>query len=189
MWRRAVAPFAESVARALSYSIRKQVRFGLPPTRLTQSQRREARGLSANIPIDILPKPIRVCLGCGASVRRGRDYCAACGLVLVTERMPEVARIGRLTAQSAEAQAKRNETQRRNASAQYAWNKEDHPAWLTEKFYVEKIQPRLSGIKLSELMSIMHVCASYAADIRRGKRRPHPRHWGKLGQLVERQSP
>ena len=183
-WRRAVAPFAESVARTLSYTIRKQVRSGLPPTRLTQSQRREARGTPTNIPANPVPKPIRVCRGCGASVKRDRDSCAACGLVLATERMPEVARIGRLIAQSADARASRTETQRRNATAQYAWDRADHPGWLTEKFYAEKIQPRLPSVKLSELMSSLRVCASYAADIRRGKRRPHARHWEALAQLV-----
>jgi hypothetical protein len=176
--------FATSTARALSSTVRKQVRSGLPPTRLTQNQRREARGISTNAPANILPKLMRVCRGCGASVKRDRDYCGTCGLVLATERMPEVARIGRMTAQSSDAQASRTETQHRNAMEQYAWNKAEHPTWLTEKFYVEEIQPRLSKIKLSELMSTLQVCASYAADIRRGKCRPHARHWQKLAKLV-----
>jgi CRISPR-associated endonuclease Cas1 len=46
-WGRAVAPIAEWVARTLSLGIKKQVRTGLPATRLTQSLRREANSRHA----------------------------------------------------------------------------------------------------------------------------------------------
>jgi len=57
--------------------------------------------------------------------------------------MLNAARIGRLTANGPEAQLKRANTQRKNALAQHAWEPSDQPAWLTEKFYSEKVQPVL----------------------------------------------
>lgn len=183
-WGRAVGPIAEWITNELWSTTKKPTRLRLPATRLTQSRRREAKGVAASLPANKPPKPIRVCHGCGASVKRDRDYCAACGLVLSTERMPEVARIGRVVAHSHRAQASRTETQRRNAIAQYAWRESDQPGWLTEEFYLKEIQPGLSGVRLSALALALNVCESYASDIRAGRRRPHPRHWQILAQLV-----
>jgi hypothetical protein len=58
------------------------------------------------------------------------------------------------------------------------------PAWLNEDCYVEKIQPRLSTIKVREISEAMHVSKPYAAFIRSGRRRPHPRHWQALAKLI-----
>jgi hypothetical protein len=40
-------------------------------------------------------------------------------------------------------------------------------------------------VTIPVIMSALNVCASYAADIRRGRRRPHARHWETLAQLVD----
>jgi hypothetical protein len=59
--------------------------------------------------------------------------------------------------------------------------------WLTEEAYVEKIQPRLASVTLSTISAIsstLGVSESYAADIRVGRHRPHPRHWQALADLV-----
>jgi len=97
--------------------------------------------------------------------------------------MPEVARIGRVVAQSPRAQASRTETQRRNAIAQHAWNN-SNGSQISEDIYKREIQPRLAKISISAIASALGVSWSYAADIRRGRRRPHPRHWEKLAKLV-----
>jgi len=87
-WGRAVAPFAEWVARELWTTTKKATRMPLPATRLTQNHRREARGVSADLSANnVPPKPIRVCHGCGTSVKRDSDYCSACGLVVATEKL------------------------------------------------------------------------------------------------------
>ena len=49
---------------------------------------------------------------------------------------------------------------------------------------ISEIQPRLSKLSVSAIATALRVSWSYAADIRRGKRRPHARHWEKLGGLV-----
>jgi len=181
-WGRAVAPIGEWVARELWTTTKKATRLQLTATRLTQAHKREAKSLSADASACSPAKPMHVCLGCGASVKRDRDYCTACGLVVSTDKILEVGEAGRLAAQSPSAQASRAETQRRNAIAQHAWKTGGQS--LSEKIYERKIQPRLSKVSISAIATALGVSWSYAADIRRGKRRPHARHWEKLAELV-----
>ena len=79
---------------------------------------------------------------------------------------------------------RRANTQRRHAAAKRTWEKSEKPNWITDKEYLERIQPRLSGITLSVLSSTLGVSEPYAVDIRAGKRVPHPRHWQALAGLV-----
>jgi hypothetical protein len=89
-----------------------------------------------------------------------------------------------VAAQSSEAQARRADTQRRNALAQWGWPPSDQPTWLNAETYSEKIQPLLARITNSAIASRLGVSMPYAADIRAGRRRPHPRHWQTLAELV-----
>jgi CRISPR-associated endonuclease Cas1 len=183
-WSRAVAPIAESVVRTLWATISKPARLRLPATRLTQSRKRLAKGVSLDLLTQPAPKPPRVCRGCGGSISSGKDFCFACGVIDSTERLVDVARDGRVAAQSAEAQASRAATQRRNALAQNAWKASDLPFWLNEKVYTERIQPRLDALKVGTLATALGISRSYAKDIRAGRRLPHPRHWEKLAELA-----
>jgi hypothetical protein len=47
----------------------------------------------------------------------------SCGVVIARQELIEGAKRGRVAAQSIKAQARRTETQRRNAAAQQAWEK------------------------------------------------------------------
>jgi hypothetical protein len=82
------------------------------------------------------------------------------------------------------AQAKRVAARRRKARAEAAWKPSDQLASLTERVYVQRIQPGLSKISAGQLTTILHVSKPYAAAIRAGRRRPHPRHWQALARLV-----
>jgi hypothetical protein len=53
-----------------------------------------------------------------------------------------------------------------------------------EHYYVEQIQPLLRDKKVREIAEAMKVSKPYAAFVRSGRRRPHPRHWNDLAQLV-----
>ena len=44
-------------------------------------------------------------------------------------------------------------TMRRQEAAKQAWKSSDLPEWLTEKFYGEKIQPRLATLTVSAIAS------------------------------------
>ena len=83
-----------------------------------------------------------------------------------------------------EARARQAEKQQRHAAEVNAWNPADQPEWLTEEFYRQKIQPRLSGITVPAIASDLALSEAYAAEIRAGRQRPHLRHWLTLAQMV-----
>jgi CRISPR-associated protein Cas1 len=182
-WGLAVAPFAERVAQKLWDTVRKPARERTLPTRLTQRRRSEGRGNEFVQAVPAAPYPQKVCPGCGATTQRGR-LCPTCGREVSREKLIELAKIGRIAAQRPEAQRKHAETQRRHQAAKREWLSSPKPAWPTEQTYVEKIQPALATVAISRLASTLGVSESYAADIRAGRHRPHPRHWQALAELA-----
>jgi CRISPR-associated endonuclease Cas1 len=184
-WGRAVAPVAEWVAQALWNSIRKPARGERTlPTRLTNRRRSEGRGkefIADTIPA---PYPEKICPGCGATTRKGR-HCPKCGREISKKKLIELAKIGRVAAQSPESRKRRSDAQRRHGAAKRAWRSSPKADWPDENAYVRQIQPRLAAITISALASTLGVSESYAADIRAGRHRPHPRHWQALAELVD----
>jgi hypothetical protein len=183
MWARAVAPFAEWVARALWSSSAKLVRESVPPTRLTQRTKREVKGAPSSPQPVRVPKRDNLCSECGKTIRPGSSKCASCAVGDATDNMLDAARIGRQTANDPEAQLKRANTQRRNALEQHAWKPSDQPPWLTLEMFTEKIQPLLAKASMSAIRSSIGVSNWYASKIRQGYR-PHPRHWKALAKLA-----
>jgi CRISPR-associated endonuclease Cas1 len=183
-WGRAVAPIAEWVARQLSLGIKKQVRTGLPPTRLTQSQRREARPTPTILAAERTFKPPRFCRTCGEPLKRGQLHCKSCAVPAAKERFGDVARLGRIASHTDEAEISRSKTRRGHIAALKAWEPTTLPDWLTEQAYREKIQPRLAKVTVPAISTALGISGPYATDIRAGRRCPHPRHWEKLGRLV-----
>jgi CRISPR-associated endonuclease Cas1 len=180
-WGRAVAPIAEWVARAFWSTIRKP---DTPlATRLTQANKREAKGTACPPPSNP-PQPQKICLGCGKAVATASTRCATCAIEVSRKRMLEVAKRGRLASKSAQSRARVAATQHRQQTAQRNWQPSSQPAWLTEEAYAKQIQPLLRNISLSQIASAIGVSILYASDIRRGRRRPHPRHWRTLAELV-----
>jgi hypothetical protein len=182
MWARAVAPVAKWVARQLWLTTRKRTQSEMPPTRLTQTHRREAKG-SMFAPTTRAPRMKNLCRGCGKVIRSGRTHCAHCTISSATERIVNAARIGRAAARSPEALAKHAESERRHARARSSWDASKQPAWLTTELFSQHIQPLLANVSTSAIRSHIGVSRWYASRIRQGYR-PHPRHWQALGQLV-----
>ena len=108
--------------------------------------------------------------------------CARCAVHAVTKNMLDAARIGRLTANGPEAQAKRAIKAHKNALAQHSWKASDQPAWLTPELFMKEIQPLLANVTMSVIRSSIGVSNWYASKIRQGYR-PHPRHWLALAGL------
>jgi CRISPR-associated endonuclease Cas1 len=182
VWRRAVAPVAEWVARAFWATTRRP---DVPlATRLTQNNKREAKGAPKLAPLIRHPKREKVCPGCGKTIQDRSTQCSECASAVATKNMAYAAHIGRQAAHSPDAQAKRAKTRRHNALAQRAWKASEQPAWLTEKFYVEKVQPLLAQVSASVIARQVSVSRWYAGRVRSGQRRPHPRHWQALAKLV-----
>ena len=173
-WAQRVAPVAEWVAKALSASFNHSRRLG-PPTLLTQRHRREAKGLPPPQP-GTLAEPPHVCRSCGVELRRGQR-CEGCGWASAPERPRPNARPPALA-------KRRAVMSRRLANAEAAWKPSDQPTWLTVRAYQEQIQPRLSRISVPRLAAALGVSKFDALDIRRGRHRPHPRHWAALALLV-----
>ena len=65
-----------------------------------------------------------------------------------------------------------------------SWNPSDLPAWLTEDYYAREIDPRLRKLKVQGIAQALQISQPYAAFIRSGRRRPHPRHWEALANLA-----
>jgi len=183
-WRQAVSPIVETVVRNLSSTMRTPSRAIVSATHLTQRHRREAKG-RLELPVLNPPRPPKLCSICGNNIPIDKTYCASCAVGVRTEALITAAKKGRIAAQSSEAQAKRADNRRRHAAAQKAWRLTDQAAWLTEEFYMERIQPHLPAIAIPTLMSALDISKPYAADIRAGRRRPHPRHWSALAQLIQ----
>jgi hypothetical protein len=186
IWRKAVAPFAEGIARALwSPNLKGRAREA-PSTPLTQSRKREARGIAGD---KFRLKPVRadqptLCGICGTETKPGYKHCRKCAPTIWRENILKASKIGRQSTHNPAAQAKRAETQRRQSAALKVWNPANLPAWLDENFYRQKIQPYLGGVKVPAIQSAISVSEPYALGIRRGRYIPHPRHWEKLSRLV-----
>jgi hypothetical protein len=107
------------------------------------------------------------------------------GVVTPQENLFVTPKPVRLKAYDPIAQARRADTQRRQAAALKAWRRSDIPEWLDEKFYREQVQPRLRVIPYLSVQSALSVSEAYALRIRGGKCVPHPRHWLILSRLVQ----
>ena len=183
-WGRAVAPIAEWVAQSLWTGARTSVRVDPKlPSRLTQRRRSEGRGKEFVLNINPAPYPTKLCPGCGATTRLGR-HCSKCGREISKEKLIELAKMGGIAAQSPEARKKHSATRRRHEAAKRAWHSSPNPAWPDEAAYSQRIHPRLRSVTISAISSALGISESYAADIRAGRHRPHPRHWQALAQLT-----
>src|SRR5262249_1565049 len=129
------------------------------------------------------PRRQNICRGCGKTLTRGLDHCSQCAVGLASERLVDVARLGRTVAHTPEARTKAGQKQRQHAVARNSWNRSSNPTWLTASVYSETTQPLLAKLPNSVIASRIGVSRWYAGRIRQGYR-PHPRHWEKLANAV-----
>jgi len=182
-WGRLVAPYAERVASLLWSRRRKPSSEAVPPTRLTQRRKREAKGSPSFPPSKRAPRPQTLCRGCGKEIDYGRTHCARCAVAPAIGRLMIAAQKGRAVARTPEARAKQGDTQRQHRQAEASWSPASQPAWLTAEFFENCIQPRLAKMATSAIASRLGVSRWYARRIRQGYR-PHPRHWQALAELA-----
>jgi CRISPR-associated protein Cas1 len=183
-WRKLAAPVAEWVAQSLWESIRKpRSETHQIPTRLTQQRRTEGRGRQYIPAANPAPSPQTICQNCGALTLGGR-HCRKCGKEVSGRKLTELAKLGRTVAVGPEAQMKRSDTQHRHEAAKRSWRESPDENWNDPQRYETEIQPRLAMVKIASIALALGVSEPYAADIRAGRRRPHPRHWQVLAKLV-----
>lgn len=183
VWACAVGPIAEMVVRQLWTTTRKRSDRDLPPTRLTQNNKRPS--ISSNPPTSVMQpsKLENFCRGCGKPIRAEHNQCGNCAVGAATERLAVAARQGRIASSRIEARSKHSASRKRHAAACSAWSPSSQPAWLTSEVFSNKIHPLLRGISTASIRSRIHVSRWYASQIRQGYK-PHPRHWRSLAQLV-----
>ena len=184
IWRRAVSPIAEWIAQALWTSTGKSASTAPTlPTRLTQRRRSEGRGNKFAMRSDSMARWAKICEICGAERVKNR-YCKSCAVEVARENMAQVALIGHSKPKTSRVRARISQKLSDHAVANSWWDPSGLPKWLTENCYREQIQPRLRDKKIREIAETMQVSEPYAAFVRSGRRRPHPRHWKALAQLV-----
>jgi len=183
-WRRAIAPFAEGIARALWLEAPKKRRFESLPTPLTQTRKREVKG----VPAKVRPEPRvgapNICGICGMTIAKECRYCRTCATTIRRENVIKVSKLGRLETHKPQAQARRSETQRRQQAARKNWNPQSLPDWLDGKFYRGKIQPKLAELQVRVIQFELRVSEPYAQRIRKAACVPHRRHWQTLARLA-----
>jgi CRISPR-associated endonuclease Cas1 len=184
MWHQAVAPSIEWLARTLWEQSPKMIGHRPPANRLTQSTKRSAHGGEPVLPALRPMSHQNLCRTCGAPIMHIGIYCRLCNAEASKKQYVKAAALGRKAALTADSQARRTETQRRNAHAQHGWIAAEHPPWLDQETYVNRILPRLSRLTVSAIASAIQVSLGYADSIRKGKVHPHARHWQTLADLV-----
>jgi CRISPR-associated protein Cas1 len=183
-WGHAIAPVAEWVAQAFWNSTRSSAKNkGVVSTRLTQRRRSEGRGSDFSATAIPVPRRPKICEVCGAEGIQNR-YCRSCAVEVARENMAQAALIGHSKPKPIGVRARISKTLSDHAVANSWWSRSSLPEWLNEEYYVQKIQPRLSAVKVREIADALKVSKPYAAFIRSGRRRPHPRHWSNLAKLV-----
>ncbi len=130
------------------------------------------------------PRVVGVCGICGVSVEAGNRHCRVCQITFAIEQVKTASAARAGCHLSPVAQAQRSETKRANDRAVKNWDPARLPAWLTPEAYATKIQPLLADVRPADIMNAIGVSWLYASYIRRGIKRPHPRHWEKLADLV-----
>jgi len=183
-WRRAIAPVAEWLTQSFWKARRVSAdRQNSYPTRLTQRHRSEGRGNQFAAQAILAPHRPKLCQVCGAEGVQNR-YCRSCAVEVSRENMAQVALIGHSKPKTSKVKARISKTLSDHAVANSWWSPSSLPAWLTEEFYVQRIQPQLRTVKVRQISDALNVSQPYAAFIRSGRRRPHPRHWVSLAELV-----
>jgi len=111
-------------------------------------------------------------------------YCKSCAVEVSRETMVQVALIGHATPTTAKRKAQISKKISDHAVAITWWSSVSLPAWLDQKFFVEKILPRLKVVKVILMAEAIGVSEAYAAQIRAGRRPTHARHWQALAKLA-----
>jgi CRISPR/Cas system-associated endonuclease Cas1 len=181
-WGQLVAPWAEYAARRLWASTNPAKSERRLATPLTQQHRRIAKNRPEFAEVKV-PRFERVCRGCGTKIPSSSNHCGKCNIQNATERIVEISRAGRIAGHSPEAIAKEAATHRRLRKAQRDWKATDQPDWLTERFFRDEVQPRLSQLSGTAIANQIGVSRWYGSRIRDGYV-PHPRHWKPLTKLA-----
>jgi CRISPR-associated endonuclease Cas1 len=185
-WQQELAPSAEQVARALASSSSGE---GRPlPTPLTRANhitsrstiRKRAAKKSA---------PMPTCKRCGGDLpNRRRVYCDTCLPIFQQEQL-EARPSPRTTpatdtTHGGRAAVRRGRTNQERKAAVRAWD-EQFGKLVDLSAFDREILPQIQQVSLSWLCRATGLSLRYISQVRRGERRPHPRHWQALASAAQ----
>jgi len=194
VWAAAIAPVAEAVAHELARSNGSRIKQLSTP--LTGTKRLARYGMprrrSAPAAAARKARPVPTCKRCGGPVpRRSRTYCDDCLPLYQREQYEKAFNGSGLSAVerakaagtdpthgnvAATRRARTNVTRKRQARE---WD-ERHGKLIDLSTFEREILPLIQGVPLSRLQKATGLSLRYVSLIRRGERRPHPRHWQAL---------
>jgi CRISPR-associated endonuclease Cas1 len=181
-WAAHLGPHAEMIARELA----ADAQIPRLPTVLTGAARRQARPTSDRTRAPTMAKPIirAACVDCGTTIPRDQKRCADCHATANADRLRTQQSVEVIRRHSAGTHPSRDPAVRdRISQAQRA-------QWIARKAtesvsgftgqpseFRRLILPKLAGIQPAALARATGLSPGYCAEIRDGKRVPHPRHW------------
>jgi CRISPR-associated endonuclease Cas1 len=185
MWRTEIAPYVEWFAEAVRSTSTDSARLRGPRTRLTRQRWREVvRTDDPDSRSSEVPGPQSTFANRRAVISSPNQQSETCTTAVDTDAAIDGTLAARIAAQSADAIARKRETNHRQSVALQAWSPGDHPLWLTRDVYVRQVQPKLAGCTQLAIASSIGVSERYTGKIRNGTCIPHKRHWLKLAELV-----
>jgi CRISPR-associated endonuclease Cas1 len=194
-WRRVVAPTAEQLTRQLA---EQAIRKGRPlPTPLTRANHAASREPVRKRVPPKAPLPPRTCKRCGEALsNRRRTYCDVCLPIFQREQLearPPRTTSGRIAittpdpTHGGEAARRRGTTNTLRKREARVWD-EQYGKLLDLAAFDREILPEIQKVSLSVLSRATGLSIRYVSQIRRGEKRPHPRHWEALVRAVDRNS-
>jgi CRISPR-associated endonuclease Cas1 len=186
-WRGALSPAAEQLARDLA---KRSVSDRRPlPTPLTRTNRIAAR---AAVRRQTRQPAVasRMCKRCGGELpHRRRTYCDTCLPAFREEQLrvqtATCAAEGALKRQAVDAShggvaaKRRGDTNQRRKVEVREWD-ERHGKLVDLGAFDREILPLIQHVSLSRLCRATGLSLRYISQVRRGEKRPHPRHWAAL---------
>jgi CRISPR-associated endonuclease Cas1 len=187
-WGRLVAPIVERVARQLAAA--PGSRIDTLTTPLTGTNRSATRNRKRQTVTPRTPKPKDTCRSCGGPVPgRQRLYCDDC---LPARRHEHDSNLHKSALAALQARRgtgdhptpsrtvnpKRAEQSQARLAAERAW--EARHEWPDPAVFATEILPAIQTVRTRDLERATGLSRRYLAQIRRGEKTPHPRHWEAL---------
>lgn len=199
-WRNLIGPVTEQVAKLLT---RHSVTSERLPTRLTAANRHaaNARRHGHRVPpaeSPAAPRPEKRCKRCGGRLpNQRRVYCDACLPHVQRDRYDALIATGQTAyrkrlAEKTDTSHRGTAAERRARSVtqrmreQREWEAANPDAERDPDVFQREILPAIKAMPLSDLARATRLGRAYLADIRRGAKVPHPRHWLAFRAIEER---
>jgi len=190
-WATLGSPIAEELAQThFASDARQPTRLA---TSLTQANRSAARALvkksGGRASKPKAPNLTSSFESCGRELAfRDRKLCDACLAEAKSERMRKLKKqttaAGRDRSHTPAANTRRRETQLDHTTKQARWRATPPEERISEATYHDEIQPALASVTDKAIREATGLSLGYCADIRKGKRTPHPCHWADLVAVV-----